>query len=95
MALDAVKMAYFAVGGLLGSAVAVSYAYAIYYTLWKFGWGIFSVAGVLIIVSTAALAAILPLIRTFLWLPELLYWWLTGTDTFWKWLAPGFYVQMN
>ena len=89
-----IGIAYIAIGGLFGSILAISYAYAQFFVVIKMGWSVFSLAGLSFIMQSGYLIVISPIIKLFLWLPSLIMWFNDpGMYSFLMWLAPGFFVE--
>jgi hypothetical protein len=75
--------AYFGLGAVLGGLEILSYV-----------WGLATDAncGFLgLVVGTLVYAVFGALVRTLLWLPSLIHWWLGG-PTFLQWLLPGLFI---
>jgi hypothetical protein len=90
-----IGIGYLGIGGFLGSAKALSYAYAQFFGLIEMGWSMFSLAGLSFLMYTGYLIVITPIITTFLWLPSLIMWFNDpGMYSFWMWLAPGFFAEV-
>lgn len=90
-----IGIGYLAIGGLFGSILALSYAYAQFFVVIKMGWSVFSLAGLSFIMQSGYLIVISPIIKSLLWLPSLIMWFNDpGMYSFWMWLAPGFFVEM-
>lgn len=83
---------YLVAGMVLSIPLEASYVYAICFTWWNVGLGIFSIAGLLAIATIGVYAIVDPILRTLFWLPSLLWWIWMGEISFWRWLGPGFYV---
>ena len=79
-------LTYFIIGSVFGSILEASYIYAGYVLLWEHGF-----SSILMMATSQAYFALL---RTFLWLPSLVTWYVTLNDySFLMWLAPGFYIE--
>ena len=90
-----IGIGYLGIGGFLGSTKGLSYAYAQFFGLIEMGWSMFSLAGLGFLMYTGYLIAITPIITTFLWLPSLIMWFNDpGINSFWMWLAPGFFPEV-
>lgn len=90
-----IGIVYIAIGGLFGSILAISYAYAQFFVVIKMGWSVFSLAGLSFIMLSGYLIVISPIIKLFLWLPSLIMWFNNpGMYSFLMWLAPGFFAEM-
>ena len=75
--------------------MSLSYIYAEWFILINMGWQIFSINGLMMLLMAGWLIFITPIIRSFIWLPSLLMWLYTDGGqnySFFKWLAPGFYI---
>jgi len=72
-----------------------SYAYGAWFVVWHMGWDIFSVPGFLALTIIGSQAVVEPLFRLLAWLPSLLWWYWAGEVSFWRWLAPGFFVSVG
>ena len=82
---------YFGIGAVLGLILEVSY-------LWgsTFGapGGIGFLGHVALVFTMTAIGAIGLVVRTFLWLPSLIFWYLSDEPiTFLFWLMPGLFVE--
>ena len=90
-----IGIGYLAIGGLFGSILALSYAYAQFFVVIKMGWSVFSLAGLSFLMYTGYLIVITPIITTFLWLPSLIMWFNDpGMYSFLMWLGPGFFAEV-
>ena len=90
-----IGIGYLGIGGFLGSAKGLSYAYAQFFGLIEMGWSMFSLTGLGFLMYTGYLIVITPIITTFLWLPSLIMWFNEpGMYSFWLWLAPGFFAEV-
>ena len=77
--------------------MSLSYIYAEWFILINMGWQIFSINGLMALLLAGWLIFITPIIRSIIWLPSLLMWLYSDggqTYSFFKWLAPGFYINI-
>ena len=77
--------------------MSLSYIYAEWFILINMGWQIFSIHGLMMLLMAGWLIFITPIIRSIIWLPSLLMWLYSDggqTYSFFKWLAPGFYIDI-
>ena len=87
---------YLSIGGLLAVPMSLSYIYAEWFILINMGWQIFSVSGLMMLLTAGWLIFITPIIRSFIWLPSLVMWFYNDGGqyySFFQWLAPGFYIE--
>ena len=59
---------------MLAVPMSLSYIYAEWFILINMGWQIFSVSGLMMLLTAGWLIFITPIIRSFLWLPSLVMW---------------------
>ena len=72
----------------------LSYIYASYYLLWNLGWNIFSMAGLMALLTVGWMIVISPILRALFWLPSFIFWAVSADEyNFWLWLAPGFFIK--
>ena len=86
---------YFTVGLIASTLLEVSYVYAAVVACWHMGWNLVSVAGVVVLLTIGFSIAIEPIFRFVLWLPSLGYWAYASDESFWHWLAPGFFTSFG
>ncbi len=88
---------YISIGSIFAIPMSLSYIYAEFFILINMGWQIFSINGLMALLLAGWLIFITPIIRSIIWLPSLLMWLYSDggqTYSFFKWLAPGFYIQI-
>jgi len=88
---------YIGIGSLFGIPMSISYIYAEWFIIINLGWQIFSISGLLALLIAGWYIFITPIIRSFIWLPSLIMWFYTDGGqnySFFKWLAPGFYIDI-
>ena len=88
---------YISIGSMFAIPMSLSYIYAEWFILINMGWQIFSINGLMMLLMAGWLIFITPIIRSIIWLPSLLMWLYSDggqTYSFFKWLAPGFYIQI-
>ena len=88
---------YISIGSMFAIPMSLSYIYAEWFILINMGWQIFSINGLMALLLAGWLIFITPIIRSIIWLPSLLMWLYSDggqTYSFFKWLAPGFYIQI-
>ena len=88
---------YIGIGSLFGIPMSISYIYAEWFIIINLGWQIFSLTGLMMLLTAGWLIFITPIIRSFLWLPSLVMWFYADggqTYSFVRWLAPGFYIDI-
>ena len=88
---------YFAIGSFFAVPMSLSYIYAEWFMIINFGWKIFSLSGLTALLYAGYLIIVTPVIRGILWLPSLIMWFYIDAGqyySFFKWLAPGFYVSV-
>ena len=86
---------YISIGSMFAIPMSLSYIYAEWFILINMGWQIFSINGLMMLLMAGWLIFITPIIRSIIWLPSLLMWLYSDggqTYSFFKWLAPGFYI---
>jgi|TARA_R110000803_G_C11699749_1_gene285272 hypothetical protein len=89
-----IGIGYLCIGGFMGTITGISYAYAQAFVLFSMGWGMFSLSGLSFLMLSGYLIVVMPIIKTFLWLPSLIMWFNEpGLYSFWMWLAPGFFAE--
>ena len=88
---------YISIGSMFAIPMSLSYIYAEWFILINMGWQIFSIHGLMMLLMAGWLIFITPIIRSIIWLPSLLMWLYSDggqSYSFFKWLAPGFYIQV-
>ena len=88
---------YISIGSIFAIPMSLSYIYAEWFILINMGWQIFSINGLMMLLMAGWLIFITPIIRSIIWLPSLLMWLYSDggqTYSFFKWLAPGFYINI-
>ncbi len=88
---------YISIGSMFAIPMSLSYIYAEWFILINMGWQIFSINGLMMLLMAGWLIFITPIIRSIIWLPSLLMWLYSDggqTYSFFKWLAPGFYINI-
>ena len=88
---------YISIGSMFAIPMSLSYIYAEWFILINMGWQIFSINGLMALLLAGWLIFITPIIRSIIWLPSLLMWLYSDggqTYSFFKWLAPGFYINI-
>ena len=88
---------YISIGSMFAIPMSLSYIYAEWFILINMGWQIFSINGLMMLLMAGWLIFITPIIRSIIWLPSLLMWLYSDggqTYRFFKWLAPGFYINI-
>ena len=88
---------YISIGSMFAIPMSLSYIYAEWFILINMGWQIFSINGLMMLLMAGWLIFITPIIRSIIWLPSLLMWLYSDggqTYSFFKWLAPGFYINV-
>jgi len=88
---------YISIGSMFAIPMSLSYIYAEWFILINMGWQIFSINGLMMLLMAGWLIFITPIIRSIIWLPSLLMWLYSDggqSYSFFKWLAPGFYIQI-
>ena len=88
---------YISIGSMFAIPMSLSYIYAEWFILINMGWQIFSINGLMALLLAGWLIFITPIIRSIIWLPSLLMWLYSDggqSYSFFKWLAPGFYIQV-
>ena len=89
---------YLTIGSLFAVPMSLSYIYAEFFIIFNMGWYIFSLSGLIALLYAGFLIIITPVIRGIIWLPSLVMWFYTDGGqyySFFKWLAPGFYIQVG
>ena len=88
---------YISIGSIFAIPMSLSYIYAEWFIIINLGWQIFSISGLLALLIAGWYIFITPIIRSFIWLPSLIMWFYTDGGqnySFFKWLAPGFYINI-
>ena len=88
---------YISIGSIFAIPMSLSYIYAECFILINMGWTIFSMNGLMALLLAGWLIFITPIIRSIIWLPSLVIWLYSDggqTYSFFKWLAPGFYINI-
>ena len=83
---------YLQVGTVLGGINLLSYVYAQFVILWHAGLSLHGLIGMSLADATGMANAVL---RIIVWLPSFVIWVSTGTESFWRWLAPGLFVEIG
>jgi hypothetical protein len=75
---------YFGLGAVFGGFGILSYVWGVATQANCADFGLF--------VMTMVYAVFWAVVRTFLWLPSLVHWWLAGPEAFLQWLLPGLFI---